>query len=152
MWYKERNTGSRFNRIVTVRIFFINSKLGPQILTHRQGILTSFLSDFSHYIHIFVLATAWMDLESIMLSEICQSEKDKYHMISLTCGIWRTKLTNKQIVEWHDVQQLPICRVSTVTLLYFKWNLIVNLSLVIRYLRVSKLKVNQFNKYSFRNS
>ena len=31
--------------------------------------------------------TTWMDLESIMLSEISHSEKDKYHMISLTCGI-----------------------------------------------------------------
>ena len=29
----------------------------------------------------------WMDLEIIMLSEISQSEKDKYHMISLICGI-----------------------------------------------------------------
>ena len=28
-----------------------------------------------------------MDLENIMLSERSQSEKDKYHMISLTCGI-----------------------------------------------------------------
>ena len=27
--------------------------------------------------------TAWMDLENIMLSEIRQSEKDKYHMISI---------------------------------------------------------------------
>ena len=27
-------------------------------------------------------ATAWMDLESIMLSEISQAVKDKYHMIS----------------------------------------------------------------------
>ena len=36
---------------------------------------------------ILPFATAWMDLESIMLSEISQSEKDKYHMISLTCGI-----------------------------------------------------------------
>ena len=27
--------------------------------------------------------TVWMDLENIMLSEISQSEKDKYHMISL---------------------------------------------------------------------
>ena len=27
-------------------------------------------------------ATAWMDLESIMLSEIRQVVKDKYHMIS----------------------------------------------------------------------
>ena len=31
--------------------------------------------------------TAWMELESIMLSEMSQSEKDKYHMISLICGI-----------------------------------------------------------------
>ena len=32
-------------------------------------------------------ATAWMDLENIMLSEKSQSEKDKYHMISLICRI-----------------------------------------------------------------
>ena len=31
--------------------------------------------------------TVWVDLENIMLSEISQSEKDKYHMISLICGI-----------------------------------------------------------------
>ena len=31
--------------------------------------------------------TMWMELEYIMLSKISQSEKDKYHMISLTCGI-----------------------------------------------------------------
>ena len=29
----------------------------------------------------------WMELEGIMLSEISQSEKDNYHMISLVCGI-----------------------------------------------------------------
>ena len=32
-------------------------------------------------------ATVWMDLENGMLSEMSQSEKDKYHMISLMCGI-----------------------------------------------------------------
>ena len=32
-------------------------------------------------------AATWMDLEMIILSEVCQKEKDKYHMISLTCGI-----------------------------------------------------------------
>ena len=32
-------------------------------------------------------ATTWMDLEGIMLSEICQKEKDKYCMISLICEI-----------------------------------------------------------------
>ena len=31
--------------------------------------------------------TAWMELQSSMLSEISQSEKDKYHLISLICRI-----------------------------------------------------------------
>ena len=31
--------------------------------------------------------TVWMGLENIMLSEISQLEEDKYHIISLTCGI-----------------------------------------------------------------
>ena len=29
----------------------------------------------------------WMDLEVIILNEVSQAEKDKYHMISLICGI-----------------------------------------------------------------
>ena len=36
---------------------------------------------------ILPFATTWMELEGIMLSEISQSEKDKYHMTSLICGI-----------------------------------------------------------------
>ena len=40
---------------------------------------------------ILPFVTAWMDVENIMLSEISQSEKDKYHMISLICGSYRTK-------------------------------------------------------------
>ena len=35
---------------------------------------------------VLPFATVWMDLEIIMLSEISQSVKDKYHMISLICG------------------------------------------------------------------
>ena len=31
-------------------------------------------------------ATAWMELESIMLSEISQAMKDKYHVISPRSG------------------------------------------------------------------
>ena len=31
-------------------------------------------------------AATWMDLEGIMLSEISQTEKDKYCMLSLICG------------------------------------------------------------------
>ena len=33
------------------------------------------------------LEATWMDLEIILLSEMSQKEKDKYHMKSLTCGI-----------------------------------------------------------------
>ena len=36
---------------------------------------------------IMPFAAAWMDLEIIILSEVSQTEKDKYHMISLICGI-----------------------------------------------------------------
>ena len=36
---------------------------------------------------ILTHATTWMDLEDVMLSEISQTEKDKYGMISLICGI-----------------------------------------------------------------
>ena len=36
---------------------------------------------------ILPYAEAWMDLEGIMLSEISQTEKDIYYMISLTCGV-----------------------------------------------------------------
>ena len=36
---------------------------------------------------ILPFATVWMDLENIMLSEISQLEKEKYHIILLICGI-----------------------------------------------------------------
>ena len=36
---------------------------------------------------ILPFAATWMDLEIITLSEVSQKEKDKYHMISLICGI-----------------------------------------------------------------
>ena len=41
-------------------------------------------------------ATAWMELESIMLSEISQMVKDKYCMISPISGTQLTKQTNTQ--------------------------------------------------------
>ena len=36
---------------------------------------------------IMPFAATWMGLEIIMLSEVSQTEKDKYHKISLICGI-----------------------------------------------------------------
>ena len=36
---------------------------------------------------IMPFAATWMDLEFVILSEVSLKEKDKYHMISLICGI-----------------------------------------------------------------
>ena len=36
---------------------------------------------------IMPFAATWMQLEIIIRSEVSQTEKDKYHMISLICGI-----------------------------------------------------------------
>ena len=36
---------------------------------------------------IMPFVASWMDLEIIIISEVSQIEKDKYHMISLICGI-----------------------------------------------------------------
>ena len=36
---------------------------------------------------IMPFAATWMQLEISILSELSQKEKDRYHMISFTCGI-----------------------------------------------------------------
>ena len=36
---------------------------------------------------IMLFAATWMNIETIILSEVSQTEKDKYHMVSLICGI-----------------------------------------------------------------
>ena len=36
---------------------------------------------------IMAFAATWIDLEIIILSEVSQTNRDKYHMISLTCKI-----------------------------------------------------------------
>ena len=44
------------------------------LLSHKKNKIMSF-------------AATWMDLEVIILSEVSQIEKDKYHMVSLICGV-----------------------------------------------------------------
>ena len=36
---------------------------------------------------IMPFAATWMELETLILNEVSQKEKDKYHMISLISGI-----------------------------------------------------------------
>ena len=54
---------------------------------------------------------AWMELESIMLSEISQVVKDKYCMISLINVTYSTKQTSKQ----NKTREIEIKNKLTVT-------------------------------------
>ena len=36
---------------------------------------------------IMPFAATWMDLESVILSKVSQTEKEKYHTTSLICGV-----------------------------------------------------------------
>ena len=51
---------------------------------------------------ILPFVTTWMELAGTMLREINQTEKDRYHMISLICGILKKKMVNycKQRTDW----------------------------------------------------
>ena len=44
------------------------------LLSHKKNEIMSFTA-------------TWMDLETVILSEVSQTEKGKYHMVSLMCGI-----------------------------------------------------------------
>ena len=51
---------------------------------------------------IMSFTTTWMDLESVILSEVSRVEKDKYHMILLIYGIWKNdtiELTYKTEID-----------------------------------------------------
>ena len=56
--------------------------MGKEIVVYiHNGIL---LGNEKNEIWPFV--ATWMELESVMLSEISHTEKDRYHMFSLLCG------------------------------------------------------------------
>ena len=41
------------------------------------------------------MAATWMDLEIVILSEVSQTEKEKYQMTSLICGIFKKNDANE---------------------------------------------------------
>ena len=47
---------------------------------------------------IMPFTATWMDLEIITLSEVSQTEKDKYHMILLICRIFKND-TNELVYK-----------------------------------------------------
>ena len=54
---------------------------------------------------IMPFAATWMDLEIVILSEVSQSEKDKYHMITLIGGILKNG-TNEPIYKTEVESQM----------------------------------------------
>ena len=52
-------------------------------------------------------AETWMDLEIVILSEVSQTEKDKYHMISLICGMVQMNLFAAQ--KWSHRREEQTC-------------------------------------------
>ena len=46
-----------------------------------------------------------MNFQSTMLTEISQTEKDKYHMISLICGILKRKQTEQNKTQTHRYRE-----------------------------------------------
>ena len=51
-------------------------------------------------------AAIWMDLDVIILSEVSQTEKDKYHMISLICGILKKMIQMDLFTEQKQTHRL----------------------------------------------
>ena len=54
---------------------------------------------------VLSFAAKWMDLEDIMLNEISQKEKDKYHTVSPVCGIKKNG-TNELIYKTEIESQM----------------------------------------------
>ena len=48
---------------------------------------------------------AWMGLQANTLSEIIQTEKDKYCMLSLLCGIYKQNRTHRKRDQKCDYQR-----------------------------------------------
>ena len=48
---------------------------------------------------IMPFAATWVNLETVILNEVSQKEKDKYHMVSFTWGIKKRKDTNELIYK-----------------------------------------------------
>ena len=62
----------------------INGGMDKEDVVHiHSGILLSYYKKNK----IMLFAATWMGQESVILSDVSQTEKDKYHMILLTCRI-----------------------------------------------------------------
>ena len=62
---------------------------------------------------IMPFAETWMHLEIVILSEVSQTEKGRYHKISLTCGIFKNdtnELTYKTEIDLDIENKLMVTK------------------------------------------
>ena len=77
---------------IAALVTIANTQKQPKYLVNRWKKKMWYIYTMEYYSaikrnEIMPFAATWMDLEIIILSEISQKEKGKYHMISLICGI-----------------------------------------------------------------
>ena len=65
---------STFDGVGGVTVFSVLFVCNGILLNHKKNEILQF-------------AATWMNLENIMLHEVSRTEKDKYYMIPLICGI-----------------------------------------------------------------
>ena len=92
-----------YNTHMFITILFIIVKNGSNLFIDRwiDKMLWDVYVDHEILVYhkkneILPFATTCLNIGSIMLSEISQIEKDRYHRISLKCGISKQKQTNNQ--------------------------------------------------------
>ena len=68
----------RSNLAAAVYIIYVYTHMHVYVMEYYSAIKKNEIMPF---------AETWMDLKMIILSNLSQKEKGKYHTISLTCGI-----------------------------------------------------------------
>ena len=48
----------------------------------------------------------WMNMQSVLLSEVTQAEKEKYYMTSLICGILKEMIQMNLLTKQKETQDL----------------------------------------------
>lgn len=64
------------------------TKVGnSEVRVHSETEKVFLTAEYDLAYEVLPFMTSWMDAESIMLSKVSQSKKDRYHVISPTCEI-----------------------------------------------------------------
>ena len=78
-------------KISRQRILQIDIKSTSYLKKNDNGIIITMECDSAIKKNkIMPFVATWMELETLILREVSQKEKDKHHMISLISGIWYT--------------------------------------------------------------